>query len=261
MKKFGVFGNPIKHSLSPLLHNFTIKNLNLDAFYGRILLKDPTKLKDKFLNLKLSSANITIPHKNTAFLICDFKDDISKKLEVCNTIVFKKNKFYGFNTDYLGFLKTLNLKNIKKALILGAGNTTKTISYALRDNNIEVNILSHNQNKWQYFRDFSFFIPTNLKDDNFDIIINTTPAGMSDNNLPFDKEILDPLIKKTNIIYDVIYNKMTPFLKLGKFYNKTIIDGKNMLINQAAIAFNIFYDYKFDEKEIIRYMQEAIKLG
>lgn len=261
MKKFAVFGDPIAHSRSPRLHNNAFMKLNIDAFYSRILLNNGLFLKDKFLSLNLDGANITFPLKNEAFKICDTIDEICKKTNSVNTIIKKDKILYGYNTDYFGFLESIKNEKIDNALIFGAGNTTKTIAYALNSKNIKTTIVNRS-NKKENFKEFDFFTFDEFDFLNFktDIIINTTPVGLINNELFFDENKLKNLIKNSKICYDVIY-KNTKFLKLAKQYNKKSINGLDMLLYQAVYAFNIFFDNKFKNEEITKYMQEVIDLG
>ena len=104
MKLFAIFGNPVSHSKSPLMHNIVFKNLGIKACYTRVLLEDGDKLKEKFLSLGLSGANITVPHKEVAFRACDEIRGFAKKVGVVNTIVLEDGKLIGYNTDADGFM-------------------------------------------------------------------------------------------------------------------------------------------------------------
>ena len=127
MKKlYAIFGNPVKHSRSPLMHNHVFKNLHVDSCYTRIHLLDGEKLKETFFAQKLSGANITVPHKEAAFKACDEVRGFAKEIGVVNTIVNENGKLIGYNTDADGFLFSIQeFENIKKVLIIGAGGTAK----------------------------------------------------------------------------------------------------------------------------------------
>lgn len=279
MQKFAVFGNPIDHSISPKLHNMAILKLNLDAFYGRILLQNGENLKETFLKLGLNAANITLPFKLDAFKICDFLDEAAKNIGSVNTIVLKDKKFHGYNTDALGFYKAiLEFGEIKKALILGAGGTTMAMSYILAKNGVKFDILNRSE-KSQNFKAENFYTyesfcenfglnfknldkisSQNFKISDYDLIINSTSAGLKDENLPAPKEILDMILPNAKFAFDAIYGKITPFLALAKKHNLKTKDGLEMLVNQAVLAFNLFYDNKFSEAEISKFMHEAENL-
>ena len=122
MQLFTIFGNPVSHSKSPLMHNYSFKGLDCNGCYTRYKLEDGTTLRQKFFDLNIKGANITVPHKEEAFKACDILDEFAQKVGSVNTIVKKDGKLYGYNTDAPGFLKAIaEFKNIKNVLFLGAG--------------------------------------------------------------------------------------------------------------------------------------------
>ncbi|MCI6989794.1 MAG: shikimate dehydrogenase [Campylobacter sp.] len=267
--KFAVFGNPIAHSISPLLHNYAIKALNLEAFYGRVLLDKSKNLKDKFLSLGLNGANITVPFKTEAYAISDILSSSAKEIGAVNTLVYKNSKFYGYNTDAMGFWDSFSeFGKVKKALILGAGGTTKAMSYILNKHGVKFDILNRSQKDVGEFKCERFFTHADLtkfdiskfNPSEYDAIINSTSAGLKDESLPASKEILDEIFSFSKYAFDAIYGKATPFLTLAKEHNLQIKDGKDMLVNQAVLALNIFYDLKLDENKIKLAMQKAVNL-
>ena len=261
MKKFAIFGDPVEHSKSPKMHNGTFKALGVDAIYYKIHLKDGTKLKETFLKEELSGANITVPHKEVAYSICDELDEFAKSVKSVNTIVYKDNKLYGYNTDAPGFLKSINkFNNIKNILILGAGGTTKSSAYFLRDNGFNVEILNRSQPRLENFlRDgFKCYTFDNFNPKEYDLVVNMTSAGLNDNNLPAPKEILDAILPNAKAAVDIIYGKETPFLKLAKEYNLPTQDGSEMLLQQGVLAFDYFTNHQFDLEQIENAMRKAL---
>ena len=261
MKKFAIFGNPVEHSKSPQMHNGTFKALGYDAIYYKINLEDGNKLKDTFLNEDLSGANITVPHKETAYEICDELDDFAKSVKSVNTIVYKKDKLYGYNTDAPGFLKSIEkFDNIDTILILGAGGTTKSTAYILKDAGYKVSILNRSQNRLDNFiKDgFECFTYNSFKEQKFDLIVNMTSAGLSDQNYPAPKDLLDKIVPNAKAIVDIIYGKDTPFLKLAKEYNLPTQDGSEMLLQQGVLAFDYFTEHQFNLDDIEKAMREAL---
>ena len=104
MKLFAIFGDPVAHSRSPLMHNSVFKNLNYKACYTRVHLRDGSKLKETFFALGLSGANVTVPHKEAAYKACDEVRGFAKKVGVVNTLVNENGKLIGYNTDADGFM-------------------------------------------------------------------------------------------------------------------------------------------------------------
>ncbi|WP_331775658.1 shikimate dehydrogenase [Sulfurospirillum sp. 1612] len=261
MKLFAIFGNPISHSISPRLHNNVIQHLNLDACYTRKLITNQEDIIKTFKALKLTGANVTVPHKEAAYRLCDEVRGIANEIKAINTLVQEKGKIIGYNTDAPGFYQSLNaFKNIQKALIIGAGGTAKAIAFILRSHHIDVSVLNRSEARLKFFsdHDFSTFSWKDFSIDQYDIIINTTPAGLKDDTLPFETESLAKLMQSAHYAFDVIYGKMTPFLKLASAHDLIYKDGRDMLLYQGILAFNLFYNQRFDNKIIEKYMREAL---
>lgn len=261
MKLFAIFGNPVSHSISPLLHNSVIENFKEEACYGRYLLKNGDLLKEKFLFLKLKGVNVTVPHKEAAFKACDEVRGIAKEIEAVNTIVNENGKLIGYNTDAPGFYESIkDFRGVKKILILGAGGTAKAISLFLKKEGFEVEILNRSENRLNFFKEKGFrtFNWESFEISKYDLIVNTTSAGLSDNCLPVRENVLDALMKKAKYAVDVIYNKKTPFLKKAIDFNLSYKDGRDMLIYQAVIAFEYFFDKKYKRKNILEQMKKVI---
>lgn len=257
-KYLTIFGNPVSHSISPLIHNHTIKALNETGCYGRMELKNGSKIREKFFELDIFGANITVPFKEDAYMACDEIYGIAKEIKAVNTIIKRENKLLGYNTDAPGFYEMIKeFSDIQNALILGAGGTSKAISSILRQNKIEPTILNRSEKRLEYFKTngFQTFSWSNFQKNSFDIIINTTSAGLNDNNLPLEEKLLSELIESSKYCIDVIYNKTTPFLKLSKKFNKIHKDGSEMLLYQAVLAFEIFFDHKYSKDDIKKHMR------
>ena len=257
---FAIFGNPVSHSKSPLMHNLAFRELGYDACYTRYLLENGSKLKETFFNLGLKGVNITVPNKEAAFNACDVLDPFAKKIGVVNTIVERKGKLYGYNTDAPGFLKAISeFKEVKTVLFLGAGGTAQSTSSILRDEGYEVTLLNRSQGRLDKYEanGFQTYTFDTFEAQAFDLVINMTSAGLEDENLPAPKEILDTVIPKSKACVDVIYGKETPFLKLAKRHKKPTKDGSDMLLYQGIIAFEHFTEYQYNFDVIKPLMQRA----
>lgn len=262
---FAIFGNPVKHSKSPLMHNSAFKHLNIDACYARYLLDDGKKIKSTFLDLNLKGVNVTVPHKEAAFKACDHLDEFAKSVGAVNTIVNKDGKLYGYNTDAPGFLKAISeFKNVNTVLLLGAGGTTKSTSSLLRENGYDVTILNRSSSRLEPYiqNGFKAFTHENFNSKNieYDLIINMTSAGLEDESLPAPINILKELIPSSKACVDVIYGKETPFLKLVKSFNKPFKDGSDMLLYQGIIAFEYFTENQYSFQQIEQHMKKAFSL-
>ncbi|NLY04133.1 MAG: shikimate dehydrogenase [Campylobacter sp.] len=261
MHKFAVFGNPIEHSISPRLHNLAIEELGLKAFYGRVLLDDGKNLKSKFNTLKLNGANITVPFKEVAYEICDKLDIHAKAIGSVNTIVKNKKTLIGYNTDATGFMKAIeDFKEIKSALIIGAGGTAKALSYALKNNAVNVTIVNRSKKRKDGFENYIYKTWDDFSPKGFDLVVNTTSAGLVKDEYPMPFELLKTTLENSIFAFDVIYNRATNFLNLADSLNLTTKNGSDMLIWQAVYALNLFYDKSLNEHKIYNSMKKAINL-
>ncbi len=261
MTLFCIFGNPVSHSKSPLMHNSAFKAFGIKSCYTRYSLNDGNRLKEKFFELKLKGANITVPYKEEAYKACDEIRGIAAKIGAVNTIVEKNGKLIGYNTDAPGFLESIKDFKFKNALILGAGGTAKAIAEILNEKNIEFVILNRSEKRLDAFKKkgYKCYSWENFKINHFDLIINTTSAGLNNNSLPLKEDTLVKLFESAKYAVDVIYAKNTPFLALAKKFGLTAKDGEDMLLYQGVLAFEIFTDFKYDKKDISKYMRSGLK--
>tara|TARA_B100000902_G_scaffold322825_1_gene316317 strand:- start:229 stop:1023 length:795 start_codon:yes stop_codon:yes gene_type:complete len=249
MKKFLVIGNPIEHSLSPKLHNYWIKNYDIDAIYEKQKIDDESQLKKIILQIKqkkIEGVNVTVPFKK---IIIPFLDKLSMEAESTqsvNTLYLKDNKVIGHNTDIIGFVTSMeqskyNVFN-KEVLILGAGGVVPSIIVALNKMKVSKIKISNRtkekaENLKKLFKNIEIIEWGDIS--NFDVIINATSIGLKkDDYIKLDFS----LISKNTLFYDVIYNpKETNFLKNGKSLGGITLNGKLMFIYQALSAFNIWH--------------------
>ncbi len=264
MQLFTIFGNPVSHSKSPLMHNLAFQGLNYDGIYTRYQLEDGSQLREKFFELKLSGANITVPHKEAAFQACDELDTFAKKVGAVNTIVHKEGKLYGYNSDAPGFLKAISeFEDIKRVLFLGAGGTAQATSIILRDSGYDVTLLNRTPLRLERYKQMGFKTFTFKEfemSEPFDLVVNMTSAGLEDDALPCPVEILEEVVPSSKACVDVIYGKETPFLKFAKEQKKPTKDGSDMLLYQGIIAFEYFTNHQYSFDEIKPYMQRAFTL-
>ncbi len=256
---FALFGNPVSHSKSPLLHNSLFRHLGIDACYTRYLLEDGSYLKEKFFSLGLSGINITVPFKENAYEACDKLDEYAKNIGAVNTIVLKNEKLHGFNTDAPGFIASLDGFLPSNALILGAGGTARALAFALRANGVSVVIANRSEGRLEFFRQNGFKTTTYdlLNEDiDFELIVNTSSAGLVSDDLPCQIDKLSALMSKTKFAYDCIY-KETPFLKMAHNLGIKHKNGLDMLIWQAFFAFELFVNKQVDKK-LIEVMRNAV---
>ncbi len=243
MNVFTIFGDPVSHSRSPLMHNAVFKTLGIDACYTRTHLTDGSQLRNVFMAKALSGANVTVPHKETAYLQCDEVRGIAATIKAVNTLVLEKGRLIGYNTDAEGFVRAIeSFGPLTSALILGAGGTARALSIALRARGIEASVLNRSRARLEYFQNegiasyaWDDFLPAP-----YDMIINTTSAGLSDNELPLPAPLLDAILSRARCAVDVIYGKETPFLREVKAHELPYKDGSDMLLQQGVLANRLF---------------------
>jgi len=269
-----LIGNPVSHSLSPIMQNAAINYLGLDLIYMAIPCKDEDLkiVVNSLKKMNCKGLNITIPFKQKVFDLCDEISPIAKKVKAINTLKLSHdNKWIGTNTDIDGFiypLKNLDLRK-KSSIILGSGGAARSVIQGLINLKLSnITIISRNQNSsneliTNFKNDIKIksLLNTDIETDDLiqetDLIINTTPVGMNntknDDELPFGKGFWDS-IKSNTIIYDLIYNPTpTPLLKFCDKKGCKTIDGTQMLIAQGAkslsfwtneieVPFEVMYD-------------------
>ena len=264
MKKlFAIFGDPVSHSRSPLMHNCVFKNLNYPASYTRVHLKDGSQLKNTFFNLGLSGANITVPHKEEAYKACDEIRGFAQKVGVVNTIVNENGKLIGYNTDADGFMFAVEeFGSIKDVLILGAGGTAKALAARFLQDDIKVDVINRSEGRLSFFQEIGCTCYTwnSYQCKRYDLVVNTTSAGLKDKDLPAPLNIIEPILKNTNFVADAIYGKLTPFLALAKEKNIKYKDGADMLLGQGILANELFVNASLKKEEIETFMKKSFDL-
>jgi len=268
MKLFAIFGDPVEHSRSPLMHNSVFKNLNYPACYTRVHLKDGSKLRETFFTLGLSGANITIPHKEAAYKACDEVRGFANNVFVVNTIVNENGRLIGYNTDADGFIFAIDefkkkFNKIPTALVIGAGGTGKALAERLTLDNIDVTVLNRSDKSAEFFKqlDIKYFTWNDFKiTHKFDMVVNTTSAGLKDEELPAPSETIEEVLNNTSFVFDAIYGKLTPFLKLAKKKNIPYKDGADMLLGQGVLANELFTNKELKSADIKTFMSKSFEL-
>ena len=263
MKLFAIFGDPVEHSRSPLMHNSVFKNLNYPACYTRVHLKDGSKLRQTFFNLALSGANITVPHKEAAFEACDEIRGFANKVGVVNTIINEDGRLIGYNTDADGFIYAIEeFKAIKKVLILGAGGTAKALAARFLEESFEVSVLNRSEGRLAFFKEIgcSCFTWSDFQLQEYDLVVNTTSAGLKDEELPAPQEIIEQVLNSTRYVADAIYGKLTPFLKVAQKKGLNFKDGADMLLGQGVLANELFVKKRLSKEAIKTHMQKSFEL-
>ena len=249
MKKYLVIGNPIEHSLSPKLHNYWIKENNIDAVYDKKKLNesDIKEIIDEVKKGTIDGINVTVPFKKSVTPFLDQLTALAEEAQSVNTIFKKNNQIIGDNTDVAGFeqgLKHINysVKN-KKVFILGAGGVVPAIIIALRRLGAAKIILSNRtrekaESLKKIYADLEIIDWGKTPD--FNMIINATSLGLKNDD---EIKLNYTDIGENKFFYDVIYNpNKTKFLSKAKQFGHQIENGKMMFIYQAQLAFKIWHN-------------------
>ena len=262
MKKYLVIGNPISHSLSPLLHNHWMKKYCLvDSIYEKRKIEEE-ELKDIIKEIRedeIFGINVTVPFKKLIIPFLDKLDSSAEETQSVNTISKINNEIVGYNTDRAGFLDTIRefylrsndstilspLKD-KSIFVLGAGGVTSSIISALKLEGAN-NIILSNRTKEKASELRKLFpelevLDWGKKPSICDIVINTTSIGLTKNEeIKIDFNDYNKEFHKKLLFYDLIYNpKETNFLKKARSRGNKTMNGKMMFLNQAKYAFNIW---------------------
>ena len=266
-KLVGLLGQPVNHSLSPVMHNAAYEEMGLDWCYVAIPCdrENIEKVTTALRTIDCKGLNVTIPHKQEVLKACNKLTETANKIQAVNTLVPEKNnQWIGANTDVEGFLMPLKNHNLinKSVIVIGCGGSARAVVMGLNSLNIrKITIIGRNKNSLNIFissmknllskNQISIEGIDNKEIDitsyieEADLIINTTPIGMNDqnnvkNNIPLGNEIWNCLSNKT-ILYDLIYTpRPTNWLKLGQKKNCFVIDGLDMLVGQGALSIKLW---------------------
>jgi len=259
-----LIGNPVSHSLSPIMQNAALKYLGLDLIYIAVPCEDEDLelVLNSFKKINCKGLNITIPHKEKVFNLCSEISPIANKLKAINTLKLNSEKQWSAtNTDVEGFiypLKNLNLAK-KKSIVLGSGGAARSVIQGLINLNLStISVISRNKSSLdELIKNFNNQIQlqgflsnddqTQILIQEADLIVNTTPVGMKttkyeNNVLPYGEAFWRSLNSKT-IVYDLIYNPTpTPLLKFSANKGCMTIDGLKMLVAQGIKSISFWTD-------------------
>jgi len=260
-KVCGIIGDPIEHTLSPVMHNVAFNDSKLDFIYVafRVKKEELGNAMSSMRSLGIHGLNVTMPHKNAVINYLDEIDSRAKFIGAVNTILNDDGKLIGFNTDSVGALKALKENGVdingKKLLLLGAGGAAKAIAFQAAQEVEELRILNRTAEKAKRLaevlrRKFNGMIKGNslsanlikeeLKDS--DILINATSVGMHPN---IDQSLVDPEWLRPDLcVMDIVYNPIeTRLAKDAKAMGAKVISGIDMLIYQGAASFEIWTNH------------------
>ncbi len=267
----GLIGNPVEHSLSPVIHNYFSEKYNLDYVYTTFKV-DNSSIQAacegiKALNIK--GFNVTVPHKEVLLKYMDDIDETADVIGSVNTVVIKDNKFTGYNTDCLGFGRSLTDNKIdiwgKDVCVIGAGGASRAVVYQLvKMGARSIHIFNRNAEKAAALSEYinkklnktncnGFAlnnIEKSLKELTYSLIVNCTSVGMHPNveDCPISENLK---VSNETAFYDIIYNpRVTKFLNIGQNNGCKILNGMDMLIYQAVYAYEMWTGIKIKIEDI-----------
>ncbi len=266
----GVVGHPVKHSRSPIIHGYWLEQFGINGRYDRYDVKpeDFSHFVKTLSEQGLQGVNVTIPHKEAAFLALDEATDRARRLKAANTLWFENGKLWGDNTDSIGFLANLDQGhpgwdiNAKSALILGAGGAARAIIAGLQERNIEkITIVNRTRERAEELALMSGgqvavaeWSKLSFQLESADLVVNTTSLGMS--GQPDLDLSLDPLGKNA-LVTDIVYVPLeTNLLKQARLRGNPVVDGLGMLLHQAVPGFEHWFGKRPVVTDELRYLVE-----
>lgn len=248
-KIFGLLGNPVSHSKGYIFHNRKFKKS--EKIYVNFLVNDISSFIRKFKPI-ISGLSITIPFKRKVIRLLDKVGPLAKKIGAVNTVIKKKNKLIGYNTDITGAIKAISSKTRikgKNVLLLGAGGVARAIAYGIVNEGGNLIIINRTEKKAKNLSKELNCSSAALKElpklSYIDIIINATSIGMEPNieNTPIKKKILRKISKKNALVFDSVYTpKTTKLLKQAEKLGFITVSGYDMFINQAEEQARLFLE-------------------
>ena len=266
----GVVGHPVKHSRSPIIHGYWLEQFGINGRYDRYDVKpeDFSHFVKTLSEQGLQGVNVTIPHKEAAFLALDEATERARRLKAANTLWFENGKLWGDNTDSIGFLANLDQShpgwdiNAKSALILGAGGAARAIIAGLQERNIEkITIVNRTRERAEELALMSGgqvaiaeWSKLSFQLESADLVVNTTSLGMT--GQPDLDLSLDPLGKNA-LVTDIVYVPLeTNLLKQARLRGNPVVDGLGMLLHQAVPGFEHWFGKRPVVTDALRHLVE-----
>lgn len=249
---YGVIGNPVAHSQSPVLFNDVFKHLGLNARYVRIRLDDAGVLRELVSAMDLRGLSVTIPHKQAVLGALDSKDDAVRGIGAANTVVAREGLLEGANTDVLGATEAIGEAAVRKwshgvygmrALVLGAGGVSRALAWGLKREAARVTIANRTFDRGKALAEelgCDYVRWESMADARPQVVVNGTSVGMRPNE---EESPVDPgFFKKDMVVMDTVYTpRFTKFIRDAKAAGATALDGVDMFLRQANHQFRIWF--------------------
>jgi shikimate dehydrogenase len=245
---YGIIGNPVAHSLSPVMHNSGFEALGLNKVYVAFHAINAEKALAGCRDLGVHGLSVTIPHKETVLAHIDSIDPVAEKIGAVNTLVFdKEEKIHGLNTDWIGANRALaekiDLQN-KRILLLGAGGSAKAIGFGLLEAGAQVTLASRTESRVKKLAetlDCDWIKFAEIETVQADGLVNATSVGMR----PIEKASLVPaeVLGNFSVVMDIVYDPLeTRLIREAKSAGCEVINGLSMLLYQGVAQFEVWTD-------------------
>jgi 3-dehydroquinate dehydratase/shikimate dehydrogenase len=261
---YGVIGNPIGHSLSPQMHNAGFAARRIDAVYLPFQVDRLPDFLEAVEPLSIKGFSVTIPHKERIISRLDDCDPLAEAIGAVNTVAVRRGgRLYGYNTDYIGVLKTLEARvkiSQSRVLIVGAGGAARAVAFALSREGASVCICARRQKRARAIAQAvgGTLVDWNrLKRESFDAIVNATPVGM----YPLaDESPLEARDLNCRLVFDTIYRpRMTKLLQLAKRIGIETVSGVEMFVAQGVAQWEIWTGKRAPVKQMRRAVLNALR--
>ncbi len=241
---YGVAGDPVAHSLSPVMMNAAFRRETVNAVYLALHAKTLKDLMSCVKDIPIRGLSVTMPYKQEMVAVLENSDPLTRQIGACNTVVRSADgKLYGFNTDVAGIVVPLEQRMTlsgARVLVVGAGGVARAAAFGLKAKGAEVFITNRTPEKAQALArqaKVKYMKRADVAKQEFDVIINATPVGMNGNKQsPLDEKELN-----TKYVFDLVYNPAeTKLVKMARAKNLQVIPGLEMFVQQGARQFEIW---------------------
>ncbi|WP_289135712.1 shikimate dehydrogenase [uncultured Brevibacillus sp.] len=252
----GLFGHPVSHSQSPMMHNAAFAQMGLGFAYVAFDV-DPTDLEDAVRGIRalgLKGINVTIPHKVAIMPMLDEIDPLAKRIGAVNTVVINDGRLIGYNTDGMGYVRSLVeetgiVLDQQIVTMVGAGGAARAVAFTLAEKGVkEIRIMNRSRERAQILAEHvGTIVPTKIVEqgDGMDaiadssLLINTTSIGMLPNvqEMPVPQEWLHNKLTVSDLIYNPLETRL---LGEARAIGATVHSGVGMFVNQGALAFELW---------------------
>ncbi len=266
---YGIIGNPIRHSLSPMIHNGAFKRLGWNAVYLAFEVKNLEEALRGIRGLGVRGVSVTHPFKTEVIPFLDKVEKLAKKIGAVNTIVNQGGRLIGYNTDCDGASEALEEKmdlRKKRVVLLGAGGAARAIGFGLKERDCQMIIANRSRDRGEalsrelkcHFILLSSLVKMKAGELEADVVINATSLGM----VPRERETPLPkkLLRKGMMVMDIVYEPLqTKLLREAKEKGCLTINGLEMLVRQGVAQFMIWTGKRPEIKQMRNDLYKALK--